>query len=146
MVWLKRGNRFLKCFFLLGLVYQVYIVTDAQMMKIWQDLHIIFLRRLVTILSVPEKKCVFLCDKLANGESNFRRSNDLKHICECFQATEDFWDSRHVAPYTDVIVSFVNSKHQFSLLSISKNYHLQRYNFCFLNLVELLEKKLHREF
>ena len=84
--------------------------------------------------------------QITNGESNFRRSNDLKHICECFQATEDFRDSRHVAPYTDVIVSFVNSKHHFSLLSISKNYHLQRYNFFSLILVELLEKKLHREF
>ena len=128
MCWLNH----LKYFLILGFLYRIAFIVDARMIKIQQDLqidNIIFMQRLVIIFSVPEKSCAFHCDKLTNGESNFRRFNSLKHICECFRATEDFRDTRHVAPYTDVIVSFVNSKHQFSLVSIFKNYHLQKYCF-----------------
>ena len=82
------------------------------MFKTSQDViidNIVFVETLVTIVPTIEPMCFFLCERMTEGRANLRNYNQSTNKCVCFFASEDFRDSRKVAPVVEGEAFLANS-------------------------------------
>ena len=61
-----------------------------------------FITHLTTLYPISETKCTSECTKVTEGQSNFAKFSSLYKRCDCYHASEEFRDSRAVAPEADM--------------------------------------------
>ena len=67
-----------------------------------------FITHLTTLYPISETNCASQCTKVTGGESNLAKFSPSHERCDCYYATEEFRDSRAVAPETDMDLFLVH--------------------------------------
>ena len=97
--------------FIALIVSSLFIVGTSLVVKTPQDVIIdnsIFVETLVTMVPTIEPMCSFLCERATEGQANLRTYNHNTKNCTCFIASEEFRDSRKVAPVVEEVTFFAN--------------------------------------
>ena len=96
-----------------GILLISIFCSRSVVLKTSQDLianNILYVETLLTIKTVDEFKCTYLCDRYTKSKSNLRKYNKESETCECLFASEFFADSREISKKMDKSVLLINRK------------------------------------
>ena len=67
-----------------------------------------FITHLTTLYPISETNCASQCTEVTRRESNLAKFSALHKRCDCYYASEDFRDSRAIAPELDMELFLVH--------------------------------------
>ena len=97
----------------IGILLISIFPSESIFLKTSQDLianNILYVETLLTIETVDEFKCTYLCDRYTESKSNLRKYTEESETCECLFASEFFADSRKISKKMQSSVLLVNRK------------------------------------
>ena len=96
-----------------GILLISIFCSGSVVLKTSQDLianNKLYVEILLTIKTVDEFKCIYLCDRYTKSKSNLRKSTEESETCECLFASEFFADSTKISKKMDYAILLVDRK------------------------------------